>query len=105
MLSLGVVAYAASADRTLQPETVQGEQIPAEAPQNDGEKPSDLLEMNSQPPQMNGQAPNGEAPSDLPDLSEMDGAAPVMGGLLNELLAEGIITQAEYDAMCEATAK
>ena len=35
----------------------------------------------------------------------MDGAAPVMGDLLNELLAEGIITQAEYDALCEATAK
>ncbi|MCR5173057.1 MAG: hypothetical protein K6C09_00300 [Oscillospiraceae bacterium] len=73
----------------------------SQLPQMGGQAPN----MNGQPPQMNRQAPNGEAPSDLPDLSEMDGAAPVMGGLLNELLAEGIMNQSEYDALCEASAK
>jgi len=185
VLSLGVVAYAANNNRTSQPETTQGEQFPAEAPQmngqppqmngekpsgppdmidfdamvkngvisqetcdkikaymeehrpselpemdgqlpqmdgqapemggqppqTDGEKPSDLPEMNSQPPQMNGRVPemngqppqmNGEAPSDLP---EMNGERPANGGLLNDLLSNGIITQAEYDALSEAIAE
>ena len=189
VLSLGVVAYAANNNRTSQPDTTQGEQFPAEAPQMDGEKPSGLPEMNGQPPQMNGEAPsglpemngqppqmNGEKPSRHPDmidfdamvkngvisqetcdkikaymeehkpvnLPEMDGQAPEMdgqppqmngqppqmneqppqmngevpsnlpemngerpanGGLLNDLLSSGIITQAEYDALSEATAE
>ena len=76
VLSLGVVAYAANNNRTSQPETTQSEQFSAEAPQMDGEKPSDLPEM------------NGEHPDN--------------GGLLNDLLSNGIITQAEYDALSEA---
>ena len=79
MLSLGVVAYAANNNRTSQPETTQSEQFSAEAPQMDGEKPSDLPEM------------NGEHPD--------------TGGLLNDLLSNGIITQAEYDALSEAIAE
>ena len=97
VLSLGVVAYAANNNRTSQPETMQGEQFPAEAPQMDGEKPSELPEMGGQPPQM-----NGEAPSDLP---EMNGERPANGGLLNDLLSNSIITQAEYDALSEAIAE
>ena len=112
VLSLGVVAYAANNNRTSQPETMQSEQFPAEAPQMDGEKPSELPEMGGQPPQMNGEAPsglpemngqppqmNGEAPSGLP---EMNREHPANGGLLNDLLSNGIITQAEYDALSEA---
>ena len=45
VLSLGVAAYAANNNRTSQPETTQSEQFSAEAPQMDGEKPSDLPEM------------------------------------------------------------
>lgn len=40
VLSLGVTAYAVNNNRTSQPDTTQGEQFPAEAPQMDGEKPS-----------------------------------------------------------------
>ena len=186
VLSLGVVAYAAANNRTSQPETTQGEQIPAEAPEMNGEKPSDLPEMNGQPPQMNGEKPSGlpemidfdemvkkgvisqetcdkikaymeehkpadlpemngqvpemngqppqmngqapemtgqapemngqppqmngqtaegDTPSDRPELPEMNGDGPVNGGLLNDLLSNGIITQAEYDALSEAIAK
>ena len=189
VLSLGVTAYAVNNNRTSQPDTTQGEQFPAEAPQMDGEKPSGLPEMNGQPPQMDGEAPsglpemngqppqmNGEKPSRHPDmidfdamvkngvisqetcdkikaymeehkpvnLPEMDGQVPEMdgqppkmngqppqmneqppqmngevpsnlpemngerpanGGLLNDLLSNGIITQAEYDALSEATAE
>ena len=196
VLSLGVVAYAANNNRTSQPETTQSEQFSAEAPQMDGEKPSDLPEMGGQPPQMNGEAPsglpemngqppqmNGEKPSGHPDmidfdamvkngvisqetcdkikaymeehrpselpemngqlpqtdgqapemggqppqmngqppqmneqppqmngevpsnLPEMNGERPANGGLLNDLLSNGIITQAEYDALSEATAE
>ena len=102
VLSLGVVAYAANNNRTSQPETTQSEQFSAEAPQMDGEKPSELPEMGGQPPQMNGEAPsglpemngqppqmNGEAPSGLP---EMNREHPANGGLLNDLLSNGIIT-------------
>ncbi len=164
-LSLGVVAYAANNNRTSQPETSKGEQLPAEALQMDGEKPSELPEMNGQPPQMkgekpsdlpemidfdgmvtkgvisqetcdkikaymeehkpadlpeiNGQAPEmngqppqmdgqifeGNTPSDRSELPEMKGDAPIKGGLLNDLLSNGIITQVEYDALSEANAK
>ena len=72
VLSLGVAAYAANNNRTSQPENTQGEQFPAEAPQMDGEKPSDLPKMNGQPPQMNGEAPSG--------LPEMNGQPPQMNG-------------------------
>ncbi len=171
MLSLGVVAYAATNNQTSRTETTQGEQIPADVPQMSGEAPSDLPEMNGQPPRMDGQAPkminfdemvkkdvisqetcdkikaymeehkpsdlpetdgqapemngqppqmdgevpsglpemngqppqmNGEAPSDLP---ETNGESPEKDGLLNDLLSNGIITQAEYDALSEAIAK
>ncbi len=104
VLSLGVVAYAANNNRTSQPETKQSEQFSVEAPQMDGEKPSDLPEMNGQPPQM-----NGEAPSGFPEMNgqppQMNGERPANGGLLNDLLSNGIITQAEYDALSEAIAE
>lgn len=89
----------------------QAPEMDGQPPQMDGEKPSDLPEMNGQPPQMNGQVPemngqppqmNGEAPSGLP---EMNREHPANGGLLNDLLSNGIITQAEYDALSEATAE
>ena len=70
VLSLGVTAHAVNNNRTSQPETTQGEQFPAEAPQMDREKPSELPEMGGQPPQM-----DGEKPSDLP---EMNGQPPQM---------------------------
>ncbi len=54
---------------------------------------------------MNGQAPNGAIPSGRPVLAEADGSAPVMSGLPDKLPAEGIITQTEYDALCEAAAR
>ena len=81
----------------------QNPEMGGQPPQTNGEKPSDLPEMNSQPPQMNGQVPemNGEAPSNLP---EMNGERPDNGGLLNDLLSNGIITQAEFDALSEAIA-
>ena len=45
----------------------------------------------------------------LPDMNgefhEMEGATSAKGGLLNDLLINGIITQAEYDALSEATAE
>ena len=77
-------------------------------PQRNGRAPG----MESQPPQMNGQAPSGDAPADLPELPDMNGELPktegatsAKGGLLNDLLNEGIITQAEYDALNEAINK
>jgi hypothetical protein len=42
---------------------------------------------------------NGEAPSGLPEMNREHLAN---GGLLNDLLSNGIITQAEYDALSEA---
>ena len=74
-------------------------------------RPSELPEMNGQLPQTDGQVPemggqppqtDGEKPSDLP---EMNGEHPDNGGLLNDLLSNGIITQAEYDALSEAIAE
>ena len=55
---------------------------------------SELPEMNGQLPKMNGEAPSG--------LPEMNREHPANGGLLNDLLSNGIITQAEYDALSEA---
>ena len=82
-------------------------EMDGQVPEMDGQPPK----MNGQPPQMNGQVPemngqqpqmNGEAPSGLP---EMNREHPANGGLLNDLLSNGIITQAEYDALSEATAE
>lgn len=96
------------------------EHKPADLPEMDGqgpdgEAPTDLPElpdMNGQPPQMNGQALNGDAPAALPELPDMNGEFPEMegvtsakGGLLNDLLNNGIITQAKYDALIEAINK
>ena len=54
VLSLGVVAYAAAANnQPSQPESSQGETIPAESPEVNGEKPSDRPEL----PEMNGDGP------------------------------------------------
>ena len=75
----------------------QAPEMGGQPPQMDGEKPSDLPEMNGQPPQMNGEAPSG--------LPEMNREHPANGGLLNDLLSNGIITQAEYDALSEAIAE
>lgn len=157
VLGFGVVTYAANHNRTSWPEGTQGEQIPAEEPQMNREKPSDLPEMNAQSPRANGEIPSGSPdiidfdamvkdgvisqetcekikaymeehkPSDLPemdgqgpemsgqppqmngkapsDLPEMGGKSPVHGGLLNDLMSNGMITQAEYDALCEALAR
>lgn len=78
-------------------------------------KPADLPEMDGQAPDGNGQPPekpnmggpngSGEAPADLPEPPEMDGDAPMMGCLLEELLANEIITQSEYDALIAAQTK
>ena len=75
-------------------------EMDGQAPEMDGQPP----QMNGQPPQMNEQPPqmNGEVPS---NLSKMNGERPANGGLLNDLLSNGIITQAEYDALSEATAE
>ena len=96
------------------------EHKPADLPEMDGqgpdgEAPTDLPElpdMNGQPPQMSGQALNGDAPAALPELPDMNGEFPEMegatsakGGLLNDLLNNGIITQAEYVALIEAINK
>ena len=77
-------------------------------PQMNGTAPS----MGGQPPQMNGTAQSGEAPADLPELPDMNeelptlnGEAHAKGGLLNDLLNNGIITQTEYDALSEAINK
>ena len=53
---------------------------------------------------MCGQLPStdGEKPSGLP---EMNREHPANGGLLNDLLSNGIITQAEYDASSEVIEK
>ncbi len=84
----------------------QAPQMNGKAPQMNGEAP----QMNGQAPQMNGEAPksdgqdmNGEAPADLPSMPEMNGGSPA-NGLLNDLLSNGVITQAEYDALSEAIA-
>ena len=77
-------------------------------------KPADL-------PEMNGQNPAGEQPAALPDTNSQnsageqpatppeasgeqpaEGTAPAQGGLLADLLKDGIITQAEYDALAAA---
>ena len=117
VLGLGVVAYAANNTGISQPETTQGETIPAEVPQMNGEAPSDFPEMNGQPPQMNGEAPsdlpemngqlpqmNGEAPSDLP---EMNGQPPQINGEkpsdipelidFDEMVTKGVISQETCD--------
>ena len=91
------------------------EHRPADLPEMDGQLPKrngQTPDMDSQLPQMNGQAPSGDAPADLPELPDMNGELPktegatsAKGGLLNDLLNDGIITQAEYDALNEAINK
>ena len=56
-------------------------------------------------PDTNGQAPTGEQPATPPEASgeqPAEGTAPAQGGLLADLLKDGIITQAEYDALTAA---
>ena len=86
----------------------QAPDMGGQPPQMNGQAP----DMGGQPPQMNGQAPSGDATADLPELPDMNGEFPEMegansarGGLLNDLLNNGIITQAEYDALIEAINK
>ncbi len=84
------------------------ENKPADLPEMNGEAPSGETpadmptrpEMNGEAPDMNGQPPemNGEAP-------EFDGESPMVNGLLNDLLEASIITQAEYDALVAAIAE
>ena len=100
-----------------QPPQMNGQppQMNGQAPSMGGQPPQmngQASSIGSQPPQMNGQAPSGDAPADLPELPdmngefpEMEGAASAKGGLLNDLLNNGIITQAEYDALSEAISK
>ncbi len=84
------------------------EHKPADLPngqpsERNGEKPADLPE--GQTPETNGEKPaglpegqapetNSEKPAGLPE-----GQAPAEGGLLADLLKDGIITQAEYNAL------
>ena len=72
------------------------ENKPADLPDIDGDVP----QKNGQPPEMDGQPPemNGEAPA-------FDGEDSMVDSLLNDLLEAGIITQAEYDAVCKAISK
>jgi hypothetical protein len=86
----------------------QAPSMGGQPPQMSGQAP----DMGGQPPQMNGQALNGDAPAALPELPDMNGEFPEMegatsakGGLLNDLLNNSIITQAEYDALIEAINK
>lgn len=67
-------------------------------------KPADAPETNGQAPEMGGQAPemNGNGPEMGGQAPEMDDEKPAEGGLLNDLLNDGIITQEEYDAITEA---
>ena len=70
-------------------------------PEMNGEKPTDLPEMNGERPSDLPEM-NGEKPADLPEMNgtqPAEGGAPVMGGLLADLLKDGIITQSEYDAI------
>ena len=73
-------------------------------PEMNGEKPTDLPEMNGERPSDLPEM-NGEKPADLPEMNgtqPAEGGAPVMGGLLADLLKDGIITQSEYDAILSA---
>ena len=66
---------------------------PAERPEMNGEKPADLPEM------------NGEKPADLPEMNgekPAESETPEHGGLLADLLKDGVITQTEYDALVAA---
>ena len=70
-------------------------------PEMNGEKPTDLPEMNGERPSDLPEM-NGEKPANLPEMNgtqPAEGGAPVMGGLLADLLKDGIITQSEYDAI------
>ena len=74
------------------------EHKPADLPEMNGGKPAGL-------PEADGQAPLGEAPADLPEMNgeePAEGEAPATGGLLSDLLKDGIITQSEYEALAAA---
>ncbi len=71
-----------------------------EMPETDGQMP----QMNGQMPPMDGQAPDAQDLTDLPAPPERDAESSMAIGLLDELLANGVITQTEYDALCRAVA-
>ncbi len=77
------------------------EHKPENNPEKNNEKPADM-------PTMNGQAPTGGKPTDLPEgekpsgAPENDSKAPVVVGLLDDLLKDGVISQDEYDALVAA---
>ena len=71
------------------------EHKPADLPEMNGEEPAEL-------PPLDAQAQAGEKPAELPERTDeapSRSEVPEMDGLLADLLKEGIITQAEYDAM------
>ena len=76
---------------------------PADLPEMNGQNPTD--EQPATPP-----AANGEQPAALPETNSQnptgeqpaEDTAPAQGGLLADLLKDGIITQAEYDALTAA---
>lgn len=86
------------------------EHKPAEMPEMNGqtphgEKPEGLPEINGEQPaegQNPPELPNGEKPESVPGLNGQASEAPAMGGLLKDLLAADVITQAEYDAFVAA---
>ncbi|MCR5089420.1 MAG: SHOCT domain-containing protein [Oscillospiraceae bacterium] len=81
------------------------ENKPEDLPEMNGQPPEmngEAPEMNGQPPMMNGEAPDGEAPEDLPERPEMDGENAAFGGILEDLLNDGIITEEEYEALLAA---
>ncbi|MBR4459129.1 MAG: hypothetical protein IKS31_09240 [Clostridia bacterium] len=78
------------------PADMPGGQAPG---MNGGQPGGEAPDMSGGQP--DGQFPgmNGEKPADPPQ-----GQAPVMGGLLDDLLKDGVITQEEYDALTAAIA-
>ena len=70
------------------------EHKPADLP--DGQPTANIPEMSGEKPadgQTPPEKPEGEKPADAPGMG---------GGLLADLLKDGVITQAEYDALIEA---
>ena len=80
------------------------EHKPADLPEANGQKPADLPEMSGEKPADLPEM-NGEKPADLPEMNsenQPEGEGTEAGGLLTDLLKDGIITQAEYDALLAA---
>ena len=74
--------------------TYMEEHKPADLP--DGQPTGNIPEMSGEKPvdgQMPPEKPEGEKPADVPEMG---------GGLLADLLKDGIITQTEYDALIAA---